>query len=72
LPIGPGKYGARAEALLRDVKAEMVIVITVGGSAGDAFDVATANHRLLAQLPTVLRKVATSIEADLRSDSSKQ
>jgi hypothetical protein len=67
MPIGPGKYGARAEALLRDVKAEMVIVITVGGSAGHAFDVATSNPQLLAQLPTVLRTVATSIEAELGS-----
>ena len=66
MAIGPGKYGARAEQLLREVQARMVVVITVEGVDGGAFDVATDDPVLLAQLPEILRSTADRIAADLR------
>jgi hypothetical protein len=65
MPLGPGKYGARAEQLLREIDAELVAVITIGGSKGASFDVASASRTHLAVLPIVLRQMADSIEADL-------
>lgn len=65
--LGPGKYGARAEVLLREVDAELVVVITIGGRNGSAFDVATQNPTVLHRLPAILRDTATKIEDDLRS-----
>lgn len=70
MAFGPGKYGARAEALLREVNAELVIVITLAGRAGDAFDVATSNPILLRRLPALLRGVAEQIEHDINKGNS--
>lgn len=39
MPLGPGQYGARAEALLRELGGDLAIVIVVGRD-GPAFDVA--------------------------------
>jgi hypothetical protein len=67
MPLGPGKYGARAEALLREVDADLIVVITVGGAAGGAFDVATVHPVHLLKLPGVLRRCADDIERQQRA-----
>ena len=64
MPLGEGKYGKRAEALLREVGGDLCIVICTGRD-GPAFDVATTNPVLLATIPGLLRIVADSIERDL-------
>ncbi|RPJ69038.1 MAG: hypothetical protein EHM24_19685 [Acidobacteria bacterium] len=70
MALGPGKYGARAALLLAEVNANLCLVVTMGGDAGDAFDVATADPALLLKLPGVLRDVAASIERDLGADAA--
>lgn len=69
MPLGPGKYGARAAALLADDDAAALIIISIGGPAGPAFDVATRTRddRLLAHLPKILRNVADALDDELRS-----
>lgn len=67
MALGPGKYGARAEALLREVGGAVCVVITIDGDKGSAFDVATTDPRHLALLPSVLRRMAKSIDRDLHS-----
>lgn len=66
MPIGPGKYGARAEALLREVGGQLCCVITLDAAKGSAFDVATTNASHLQALPNILRDVAEAIERDLK------
>ena len=66
MPFGPGKYGARAEALLREVDAELVIVITVAGREGAAFDVAVVRPELIKAIPALLRRTARGIKRDVR------
>lgn len=68
MPLGPGKYGARAEQLLREVGAQLVIVITIDGAAGSAFDVATSNPALLAELPAILHRTAERVASELNTD----
>lgn len=71
MPLGgPGKYGARAEAMLREVDATAVVVITVGGIAGSAFDLATRDPLVLATLPALLRKCADEIARDIGARES--
>ena len=66
MPIGPGKYGARAERLLREVDADLVVIITLGARDGPAFDVATTSPAHVLQLPAVLRRAADAIEMENR------
>lgn len=71
MPLGPGKYGARAEVLLREVGARLVVVITVGVRPEDgAFDVASVDPSAVAELPAILRRIANGIEQDLRTTSN--
>lgn len=74
MPLGPGKYGARAEALLREIDAEVVVVVTIGGRDGGAFDVAcrTDATRRLFELPRVLRRVAKDIEREQEAGSARR
>lgn len=64
MPVGPGKYGARAEAILREVGGALCVVMVIGNK-GPGFDVASTNPRLLADLPELLREVAGEIERTL-------
>jgi hypothetical protein len=64
MPVGPGKYGARAEAILRDVGGSLCIVLVVGNK-GPGFDVASTNPLLLMKVPELLREVADEIERTL-------
>jgi hypothetical protein len=67
MPLGPGRYGARAEKLLRDDNASLVLIVSIGGPLGPAFDVATADPAEIDKLPTLLRSVAKSIEREARA-----
>jgi hypothetical protein len=62
MPFGPGKYGANAEALLKHIDADMVIIIVVGGPKGESFDIATRRPELLESIPRVIRGTAKEIE----------
>ena len=66
MPIGPGKYGARAAQLLREVDAGLVVVITLGGKDGPAFDVASTDPDYVLELPAILRRTADAVEAENR------
>lgn len=70
MAIGPGKYGARAEAILRDVGGDLCIVI-LNGREGPGFDLATSNPVLLVAIPGILRLVADQIAADLERDADR-
>jgi len=65
MPIGPGKYGANAEQLLRQVGGSLCVIILIGDD-GPSFDIATTNMAQLAVLPTILRATAEKVEADLQ------
>jgi len=64
MPIGPGKYGANAEQLLRQFGGTICAVI-MNGERGWGFDVATTDPALLRQLSTMLRGMADEIDRDL-------
>ena len=68
MAIGPGKYGARAEAILRDVGGELCLVIVLNGRDGPSFDVACSNPVLLGIVPGILRTVADDIAAHVDQD----
>jgi hypothetical protein len=68
MPIGPGKYGARAEQLLKEVGGELCLVLLLGGDKGPAFDVCCTNPALLLQLPLLLRDLADNIANEAITD----
>jgi hypothetical protein len=67
MPIGPGKYGANAEALIQQFGTKMCLVIMVGDTPQSAsFDCATADPSLLLSLPEILRNTADELEKNFR------
>lgn len=64
MPLGPGKYGAQAEAFLRKHGGTMCVIIQ-NGQKGWGFDVATADPALLRELPGILRETADKLDQDL-------
>ena len=68
MPIGPGKYGARAEQLLKEVGGELCLVLLLGGNKGPAFDVCCKNPALLLTLPDLLHKLAEEIRQESVND----
>jgi hypothetical protein len=64
MPLGPGKSGAHAKALLRESKARVVIVVRLFGDKGSAFDVAATDPSYLQEIPDLLREMARQIERD--------
>lgn len=64
MPLGPGKYGANAEKLLKEHGGELCVVILIGQD-GPGFDVATTNPTMMTTLPGILRLVADDIEETL-------
>lgn len=64
MPLGPGKYGRNAEALLKQFGGTLAVVILYG-TKGAGFDVAVTDPQELRALPTILRDLADSIERDL-------
>lgn len=68
MAIGPGKYGARAEAILRDVGGELCLVLVLNGRDGPSFDCCCTNPAILATVPGVLRDLADSIAENVAAD----
>jgi hypothetical protein len=64
MPFGPGKYGPRAARLLAEVNARAVLVVTIGGDGGHAFDLATTDPVVALELPDILRRLADAIERE--------
>jgi hypothetical protein len=61
MALGPGKYGANAEQILKTTDGDLCLVVVVGGRDGNSFDCACADPTLLLQLPDMLRDLADSI-----------
>jgi hypothetical protein len=68
MPVGPGKYGAHAEAILKDVGGDLCLVLVLNGRDGPSFDCATSNPAMLALVPGVLRQLADSIAVEVQHD----
>ena len=67
-----GNYDDEAEALLRSLPAESVSIIVIGGPKGHGFSVAGYDKLIdpdsvCARLPEILRRMADSIEADIKA-----
>jgi hypothetical protein len=63
MALGPGRYGANAEKLIREFGTDLCVVIMFGPK-GAAFDVATTDPTLVLNLPKILRDVAGELEKD--------
>jgi hypothetical protein len=63
---GPGKYDHLASWVREHAQADGVAVIVLDGTRGAGFSFQASNPRLLALLPAALRRVADTIEADLK------
>jgi hypothetical protein len=66
MPLGPGKYGANAEKLLKEFGGTICVVLPIGGRDGPAFDVCTTNPAAMAALPSLLRTLANEITHEAR------
>ena len=59
-----GKYDVDCDKLLAQYEANLSLVFIVGGKKGAGFSVSCVDLNLLANLPTLLRKVADAIEQE--------
>ena len=67
MPIGPGKYGANAEKLIREFGTKMCLIIMVGEKPQSAsFDCACVDPTLLLSIPEILRNTADEMEKNFR------
>jgi len=73
MAIGPGKYGAQAEAILKKVGGDLCIVVVASKTdpGRSSFDVATSDPTMIMGLPTLLRALADSIEQDTKTDTDR-
>ena len=65
MPIAPGAYNDTCSEIRERHKAEAVILIVAGGDRGEGFSM-QAPLVFSLKLPSILRAVADSIEADLK------
>lgn len=65
--LGPGKYDQQAEQLLKELSAQGLLLIVIGGNRGTGMSV-KSDPVLLAALPTVLRHTADMIEGEVKKD----
>jgi hypothetical protein len=65
--IGPGKYDEEAVSLKKELNAQALILIVVGGPKGSGLSV-KSDEILLAALPQVLRTTADLIEDEVKKD----
>ena len=70
MPLGPGKYGANAAALLKQHGGRMCVVI-MDGTRGWGFDVATTNPELLRTLPAILHGLADDIAKQIPAEITR-
>lgn len=75
MPVGPGRFGAQAAAILEKTGGDLCVVLIVADAqAADdkqaVFDVATTDPVHVAALPRLLRMLADSIEQDVMHDAT--
>jgi len=63
MPTGPGKYTEACEQARLATKAEGVLLIVFGGSAGDGFE-CQAPAEIAARLPAILEETARLIRQE--------
>lgn len=63
--LGPGKYDNLCTYVRTTAKAEGVVLIVLGGESGNGFSCQMPLESQLT-LPTMLRRVADTIEEDLK------
>jgi hypothetical protein len=64
MPLGPGVYDEHASRVRAETDATAVILIVIGGERGSGFTM-QAPPAMTEALPSILRSMADSIEADL-------
>lgn len=64
---GAGKYDLDATILRNRTGGRAVLLVVLGGDAGDGFSVQAEDAADLSKLPIVLRQVADAIEKDVQS-----
>ena len=62
-----GKYDNAAEVALFSTGAKLVLMMVIDGSEGDGFSVSGSDPRLLHEIPSILRDVASKIEEQMKS-----
>jgi hypothetical protein len=60
----PGKYDKEASAVLEQTSAEAIILVVVKGNRGNGLSVQCYDPLVIATLPSRLRLIAASIEAN--------
>lgn len=67
MPLGPGKYDAECSRVMKDTKAEAVIVLVVGGTRGHGFSLQYREGVKVEEITQGLRAVAHAIERETSS-----
>lgn len=63
---GPGRYGKETQEALISARAHTVLLLVLGGNAGDGFSFAsTGGPEVLVRVPGMLEQIARGIRADL-------
>ncbi len=57
-----GKYDDETELMCIKYRANMAVLIMIGGKVGNGFSVSTNDPKLLLAIPAILRDVANNIE----------
>lgn len=63
--IGPGKYDKEASEVMEGTGAAGIVLVIANGDRGDGFSV-QGPLSLLVTLPSMLREVADTVEADVK------
>lgn len=61
-PNGPGKYDAACTAAREMTKAQVCLLLVLGGDMGNGFSVQTHDLAVVAKVPALLRDIADQIE----------
>jgi hypothetical protein len=62
MALGPGKYDRACSEARKRTGAHTVVLIVVGGVAGNGFSVQSHDPLVQTRLPSVLREIADDIE----------
>jgi hypothetical protein len=62
MALGPGKYDDLCTTVRESAEADAALVIILNGRKGSGFSIQTADLRVLADLPALLRSTADQIE----------
>lgn len=67
MATGPGKYDDACTVARESTAAEAVLLVVIDGSKGSGFSVQATDPKLVATIPTMLRRLATEIEIASKS-----